>query len=167
MCTKCTKFTKEYDTNYIFDISIKILWINRFIIISSIILRVNQLSGIHFQSTREYITKIEDKYSKTQCSPWSGENVTYNDRIILYLDITSIDVRVASPRPLFAREKRIENEYKQRYYVEICWLEKSTRVLFLCTFFSRENFMKNRKKELDRKLVWFLKLYWIFKKWRR
>lgn len=73
MCTKCTKFTKEYDTNYIFDISIKILWINRFIIISSIILRVNQLSGIHFQSTREYITKIEDKYGKTQCSPWNGE----------------------------------------------------------------------------------------------
>lgn len=86
-------------------------------------------------------------------------NVTYNDRIILYLDITSIDVRVASPRPLFAREKRIENEYKQRYYVEICWLEESTRVLFLCTFFSRENFMKNRKKELDQKFVWFLKLY--------
>lgn len=80
-------------------------------------------------------------------------NVTYNDRIILYLDITSIDVRVTSPRPLFAREKRIENEYKQRYYVEICWLEESTRVLFLCTFFfPRENFMKNRKRRTGPKI---------------
>lgn len=79
-------------------------------------------------------------------------NVTYNDRIILYLDITSIDVRVASPRPLFAREKRIENEYKQRYYVEICWLEESTRVLFLCTFLSKENFMKNGKRRTRPKI---------------
>lgn len=84
-------------------------------------------------------------------------NVTYNDRIILYLDITSIDVRVTSPRPLFAREKRIENEYKQRYYVEICWLEESTRVLFLCTFFFREKISwKTEKEELDRKFVWFM-----------
>ena len=90
-------------------------------------------------------------------------NVTYNDRIILYLDITSIDVRVTSPRPLFAREKRIENEYKQRYYVEICWLEESTRVLFLCTFF----FSERKFHEKQKKKNWTENSFgsWIFKKW--
>lgn len=153
MCTRCTKFTKENYTNYTFDISIKILWIDRFIIISPIILRVNQLSDIHFQSTREYTTKIEDKYGKTRCSPWSGE--MWRTMIESFYTSISLPLTFVLRVPgHYLREKSASKTNTNS--VTTLKSAGSRKVLeyFSCAhfFFPRENFMKNRKRRTGPKI---------------
>lgn len=157
MCTRCTKFTKENYTNYTFDISIKILWIDRFIIISPIILRINQLSDIHFQSTREYTTKIGDKYGKTRCSPWSGE--MWRTMIESFYTSISLPLTFVLRVPgHYLREKSASKTNTNS--VTTLKSAGSRKVLeyFSCAhFFFREKISwKTEKEELDRKFVWFM-----------